>query len=128
MGNIFKSSQYKKLVYLKKAYNFPVKPSFNPAILYVQDVLNPQNLTWDHPRKREYNLENTIKTAMGSWPKMNPQVKVLFIDVFETEAKSLKDNYEQEEKEWWEKFGDTDQAVEINKLEKELEKLFPEYH
>ena len=74
-SKIFKSSQYKKLLELKKASNFPVKPSFNPAILYIQDVLNPQNLTWDHPRNRENNLENTIKTAMGSWSQMNPVVK-----------------------------------------------------
>ena len=53
---------------------------------------------------------------------------VLFVDVFESESKSLKEKYEEDEKEWWEKFGDTDQGVEINKLEKELKKLYPEYH
>ena len=55
-------------------------------------------------------------------------IYVLFVDVFESESKSLKEKYEEDEKEWWEKFGDTDQGVEINKLEKELKKLYPEYH
>ena len=66
----------KKLTELKKANNFPVKPTLNPAILYVENVLNPQNLTWDHPPHiRGQVLNEVIKRAIQSWPKMDPIVK-----------------------------------------------------
>lgn len=75
-NRLAKAQILKKLTELKKANNFPVKPPQNPAILYVEDVLNPQNLTWDHPPHiRGQVINEIIKRAIQSWPKMDPIVK-----------------------------------------------------
>ena len=74
-NRLYKSQLLKRLTELKKSSNFPQKPSLNPAVLYVENVLNPQNLTWDHPKRRGQNLNETVKRAMRAWPQMDSQVK-----------------------------------------------------
>ena len=74
-NRIAKSNLIKKLVEVKKAAKYPVKPSYDPAVLYVQDVLNPENLTWDKPQRRSHNLNETVRRAKSAWPKMNPLIK-----------------------------------------------------
>ena len=81
-NRLAKAQILKKLTELKKANNFPVKPSLNPAVLYVEDVLNPQNLTWDHPNRRGHNLNETIRRAVQAWPSMDPKIKSELSTIF----------------------------------------------
>ena len=74
-NRLYKSQLLKRLTELKKNSDFPPKPSLNPAVLYVENVLNPENLTWDHPKRRGHNLNETIRRAMKAWPQMDSQVK-----------------------------------------------------
>ena len=118
-NRLVKSQLLKKLVQLKKTHNCPMQPNIHPAVLYVEDVLNKDNLSWDHPQRRGFNLNNTIKTAIRSWPEMDPLVK----GVFDKEAERLAVEHEDKEQEWFEKHGDMDYATEIRDIEKQLEKL-----
>ena len=74
-NRLAKSQLLRKLSELKKSSHYPVKPTTNPAILYVQNVLNPDNLSWDKPHKRPTNLNTTIKYAVRAWPAMDPKIK-----------------------------------------------------
>ena len=74
-NRLVKSQLLRKLSELKKSSNYPVKPTTNPAILYVQNVLNPDNLNWDKPHKRPTNLNTTVKHAVRAWPAMDPKIK-----------------------------------------------------
>ena len=76
-NRLVKSQLLRKLSELKKTSHYPVRPTSNPAILYVQNVLNPQNLNWDKPHKRPANLNATVKRAVIAWPYMDPAIKGL---------------------------------------------------
>ena len=88
-NRLAKAQILKKLTELKKANNFPVKPSLNPAVLYVEDVLNPQNLTWDHPNRRGHNLNETIRRAVQAWPSMDPKIKSELSTIFTESSRCI---------------------------------------
>ena len=81
-NRLVKSQLLRKLSDLKKSSNYPVRPTTNPAILYVQNVLNPENLSWDKPHKRPTNLNTTVKRAVAAWPSMDPAIKGLKSNYF----------------------------------------------
>ena len=118
-SRLIKSQLIRKLVDLKKTHNFPEKPNLHPAVLYVENVLNQENLTWDHPQRRGFNLSHTIKTAVSSWSEMPSIIK----DAFEREAEVLAREHEEAEREWHERHGDMDYAAEIKLLQKQIDKL-----
>ena len=74
-NRLVKSQLLRKLSDLKKSSNYPVRPTSNPAVLYVQNVLKPENLNWDKPHKRPTNLNTTVKRAVTAWPSMDPKIK-----------------------------------------------------
>ena len=74
-NRLVKSQLLRKLSDLKKSSSYPVRPTTNPAILYVQNVLNPENLNWDKPHRRPTNLNATVKRAVSAWPFMDPAIK-----------------------------------------------------
>ena len=105
-SRLLKSQLIRKLKDLQKTHHFPEKPNLHPAILYVENVLNQENLTWDHPQRRGFNLNNAVRTAMSSWSEMPSIVK----DAFEKDAEALRRRHEEAEQEWHEIHGDNGKA------------------
>ena len=118
-SRLLKSQLIRKLKDLQKTHAFPEKPNLHPAILYVEDVLNQENLKWDQPQRRGFNLNNAVSTAMRSWSEMPSIVK----DVFEKDAETLRRQHEDAEQEWHEIHGDMDYASEIKDLQKQIDSL-----
>ena len=118
-SRLLKSQLIRKLKDLQKTHAFPEKPNLHPAILYVEDVLNQENLKWDQPQRRGFNLNNAVRTAMSSWSEMPSIVK----DAFEKDAESLRMQHEEAEQGWHEIHGDMDYAFEIKDLQKQIDSL-----
>ena len=118
-SRLLKSQLIRKLKDLQKTHAFPEKPNLHPAILYVENVLNQENLQWDQPQRRGFNLNNAVSTAMRSWSEMPSIVK----DVFEKDAETLRRQHEDAEQEWHEIHGDMDYASEIKDLQKQIDSL-----
>ena len=118
-SRLLKSQLIRKLKDLQKTHHYPEKPNLHPAILYVENVLNQENLTWDHPQRRGFNLNNAVKTAMSSWSEMPVIVK----DAFEKDAEALRRRHEDAEQEWHEIHGDMDYASEIKNIQKQIDRL-----
>ena len=118
-SRLLKSQLIRKLKDLQKTHSFPEKPNLHPAILYVENVLNQENLKWDQPKRRGFNLNNAVSTAMRSWSEMPSIVK----DVFEKDAETLRRQHEDAEQEWHEIHGDMDYASEIKDLQKQIDSL-----
>ena len=118
-SRLLKSQLIRKLKDLKKMHHYPERPNLHPAILYVENVLNQENLKWDHPQRRGFNLNNAVKTAMSTWSEMPQIVK----DAFEKDAEGLKSQHDEAEQEWHERHGDMDYASEIKDLQKQIDRL-----
>ena len=118
-SRLLKSQLIRKLKDLQKTHHYPEKPNLHPAILYVENVLNQENLTWDHPQRRGFNLNNAVKTAMSSWSEMPVIVK----DAFEKDAEALRRRHEDAEQEWHEIHGDMDYASLIKHIQKQIDRL-----
>ena len=74
-NRLVRSQLMRKLSDLKKSCNYPVKPNGNPAILYMESVLKPENLTWVPPQQRGNNLNRTVQRVIKVWPKMDLSIK-----------------------------------------------------
>ena len=118
-SRLLKSQLIRKLKDLQKTHAFPEKPNLHPAILYVEDVLNQENLKWDQPQRRGFNLNNAVRTAMSSWSEMPSIVK----EAFKKEAETLRRQHEEAEQGWHEIHGDMDYAFEIKDLQKQIDSL-----
>ena len=73
-NRLLRTRLVKRLSELEKEGRFPAKPQLSPPILYLQDVLNPENLRWE-PTKQERNLNEVIRRVHKHWPSMNSDVK-----------------------------------------------------
>ena len=65
-----------KLADLEIAVKFPKKPEVRPFALYIEDVLNPENLpSPNEERKREFYMKEISKRVQRAWPNMDPIIK-----------------------------------------------------
>jgi len=104
------SNLSKKLISLEKSANFPTKPNLSPSALYVQDVLNPENLP--PPGKgspREFYLKEIHKRVRLAWNKMDPSVKV----TYEKQSEKLEMNFTKTLEQWYSEHGETDVGREV---------------
>ena len=74
-NRLVRAQLLRKLSDLKKSVNYPVRPNSHPAILYVESVLKPENLTWAPPQRRGANLNTTIQKAIRGWPGMDKTIR-----------------------------------------------------
>ena len=73
-NRLLRTRLVKRLSELEQEGKFPAKPQLSPPILYLQDVLNSDNLRWE-PTKQERNLHEVIRRVHKHWPSMNSDVK-----------------------------------------------------
>lgn len=104
------SSLTKKLSSLEKAANFPRKPTLAPSALYVQDVLNPENLP--PPGKgspREFYLKEIHKRVNAAWSNMDPSL----IAAYEKQSEKSKEKFSKKVEQWFSENGDAEICKDI---------------
>lgn len=107
----------KKLINLEKTANFPTRPTLRPSALYVEDVLNLENLP--PPGKgspREFYLKEIHKRVHLAWNRMDPSLKA----AYEKQSEKTEKIYEKRVEQWYTENGESNVGKEIKLLREQL--------